>query len=310
MVGTGGWRCKGGGASPGGLDLVLGFLRRVVGDDGRCRWLSLSFFASRSRAKAFRPGGRVTSFCLPRKKVTKKEGTPRPRLPRVVRGKSPAVLAKRRPLRNSHIHVLGHARFPLRFAPLLGAPEGPHVPSTRLPAWFLRWSGSAGLRGLSGRRPEPTAMPEPAAMPEPTTWPKSVGRSRIPSRSLLRRSRFAAHASLSTPVEQIDQEAGLEDQAGSRVEGEWGPSGAPRSGGGSRGKRACSSTGVSDRTLAPHAARGRERPAAMPTGRTSELRSGLDPASTAGDPVCTTHTGRGSGVAFLLVTSLWPFKEK
>jgi hypothetical protein len=67
---------------------------------------------------------------------------------------------------------------------------------------------------------------------------------------------------------------------------------------------------VSGRTLAPHAARGRERPAAMPTGRTSELRSGLRFVSTAGDSVCTTHTGRGRGVAFLLVTSLWPLKEK
>jgi hypothetical protein len=66
----------------------------------------------------------------------------------------------------------------------------------------------------------------------------------------------------------------LENQAGCRVEGTWGPSGAPRSGAGSRGKRACPSTGM------------------------CELRSGLEPASTAGDPVCTTHTGRGRGVAF------------
>jgi len=33
-----------------------------------------------------------------------------------------------------------------------------------------------------------------------------------------------------------------------------------------------------------------------------ELRSGLDPASTAGNPVCTTHTGRGRGVPSFLVT--------
>ena len=46
------------------------------------------------------------------------------------------------------------------------------------------------------------------------------------------------------------------------------------------------------------AARGRERPAAMPTGRTSELRSGLQGASTAGNPGCTMHPGRGSGVVF------------
>ena len=74
----------------------------------------------------------------------------------------------------------------------------------------------------------------------------------------------------------------LETQAGSRVEGTRGPSGAPRSGAKRRGKRACPSTGVSGRTLAPHAARGRERPTAMPAGRTSELRSGLRFVSTAG----------------------------
>jgi hypothetical protein len=73
------------------------------------------------------------------KRSNQEKTTPRLRRPRIVRSRFPAVLTKRRPLRNSHIPVLGHARFPLRFAPLLGAPEGPQVPSTRLPAWFLRW---------------------------------------------------------------------------------------------------------------------------------------------------------------------------
>ena len=36
----------------------------------------------------------------------------------------PAVLAPCRPLRNSHIPVLEHARFPLQVAPLLGASQG------------------------------------------------------------------------------------------------------------------------------------------------------------------------------------------
>ena len=66
----------------------------------------------------------------------------------------------------------------------------------------------------------------------------------------------------------------FETQAGSRVEGTRGPSGAPRSGGGGGGKRACPSTGM------------------------CELRSGPPTPSTAGDPVCTTHTGRGRGVVF------------
>jgi hypothetical protein len=69
------------------------------------------------------------------KRSNQEKTTPRPRRPRIRRARSPAVLAKRRPLRNSHVPVLGHARYPLRFAPLLGAPEGPRVPSTRLPAW-------------------------------------------------------------------------------------------------------------------------------------------------------------------------------
>ena len=97
-----------------------------------------SLVASRFKSKsvsAFRPSH---FFLSAQKEVTKKEGTPRPRRPRIRRSRFPAVLTKRRPLRNSHIHVLGHARFPLRFAPLLGAPEGPHVPSTRLPAWVLK----------------------------------------------------------------------------------------------------------------------------------------------------------------------------
>ena len=92
--------------------------------------------------------------------MTKKEGTLRPRLVCVVHTRFPAVLAGSRPLRNSLVRpvgiaagrsrpraacgasvrpltpVLGHARFPLDPAPLLGAPEGPRVPSTRLPAWI------------------------------------------------------------------------------------------------------------------------------------------------------------------------------
>ena len=97
------------------------------------------------------------------REVTKRKATPRPRPVCVVHTGFPAVLTKRRPLRNSLVQpvgiaagrsrpraacgasvrpltpVLEHARFPLQAAPLLGAPEGPHVPSTRLPAWFLRW---------------------------------------------------------------------------------------------------------------------------------------------------------------------------
>jgi len=72
------------------------------------------------------------------KRSNQEKPTPRPRRPRIRRARVPAVLTKRRPLRNSHVHVLEHARFPLRFAPLLGAPEGPRVPSTRLPAWSSR----------------------------------------------------------------------------------------------------------------------------------------------------------------------------
>ncbi|MBK8068508.1 MAG: hypothetical protein IPK27_13045 [Rhodanobacteraceae bacterium] len=77
-------------------------------------------------------------FLFAQKEVTKKEGTPRPRRPRIRRARFPAVLAGSRPLRNSHVPVLEHARFPLDPAPLLGAPEGPRVPSTRLPAWSSR----------------------------------------------------------------------------------------------------------------------------------------------------------------------------
>ena len=78
----------------------------------------------------------------------------------------------------------------------------------------------------------------------------------------------------------------LEIQAGSRVEGKRGPSGAPRSGAKRRGKRACPSTGM------------------------CELRSGLRFVSTAGNRARRMRGRRGRGVAFLLVTSLWPFKEK
>ena len=70
------------------------------------------------------------------REVTKRK-PPRVRSPVcVVHTGSPAVLGGSRPLRNSHIPVLGHARFPLDPPPLLGAPEGPLVPSTRLPAWI------------------------------------------------------------------------------------------------------------------------------------------------------------------------------
>ena len=89
-----------------------------------------------------------------------------------------------------------------------------------------------------------------------------------------------------------------------------GPSGAPRSGAKRRGKRACPSTGVSGRTLAPHAARGRERPAAMPTGRTSELRSGLRFVSTAGNRLRRMRGRRGRGVPSFLVTSFWALRKK
>ena len=91
-----------------------------------------------------------------------------------------------------------------------------------------------------------------------------------------------ALASLPYPTRKSCGTSHLETQAGSRVEGTRGPSGAPRSGAKRRGKRACSSTGM------------------------CELRSGLRFVSTAGNRLRRMRGRRGRGVAFLLVTSLWP----
>ena len=148
------------------------------------------------------------------REVTKRKATPRPRPVCVVHTGSPAVLAGSRPLRNSHIPVLGHARYPLRSAPLLGAPEGPRVPSTRLPAWNLRELLQQDLR--AGYRSEATAA--------------------AAARSFC----SAANASLSTLAEHLESEAGLEDQAGSRVEGKWGPLWSAEERGGLQGKASMS----------------------------------------------------------------------
>jgi len=106
------------------------------------------------------------------KRSNQEKTTPRPRPVCVVHTGFPAVLTKRRPLRNSHLHVLGHARFPLRFAPLLGAPEGPRVPSTRLPAWVSQGFVLQDLRGGTGAEPEPEPEPEPEARPQPEGKPQ------------------------------------------------------------------------------------------------------------------------------------------
>ena len=58
------------------------------------------------------------------KRSNQEKTTPLPRPGCTVHPGFPAVLAPCRPLRNSHIHVLEHARFPLQVAPLLGAPQG------------------------------------------------------------------------------------------------------------------------------------------------------------------------------------------
>ncbi len=133
--------------------LVAG--RSAVGGNGlrpRSLPFAVGFFRSKS-VSAWRP----SHFSLSgQREVTKRKATPRPRPVCVVHTGFPAVLTKRRPLRNSHVPVLGHARFPLRFVPLLGAPEGPRVPSTRLPAWISRMGLSISLRAGygSGAKPE------------------------------------------------------------------------------------------------------------------------------------------------------------
>ena len=95
------------------------------------------------------------------KRSNQEKTTPRPRPVCVVHTGSPAVLAGSRPLRNSHIHVLEHARFPLDPPPLLGTPEGPLVPSTRLPAWiseeFVRQDLRVGYRSGARARGKATA---------------------------------------------------------------------------------------------------------------------------------------------------------
>ena len=58
------------------------------------------------------------------KRSNQEKTTPLPRPGCIRHPGSPAVLAPCRPLRNSHIPVLEHARFPLQVAPLLGAPQG------------------------------------------------------------------------------------------------------------------------------------------------------------------------------------------
>ena len=183
------------------------------------------------------------------------------------------MLTKRRPLRNSHIHVLGHARFPLRFAPLLGAPEGPRVPSTRLPAWVSEEFVPQGLRVgyRSGARTRATARARSKATATATVTAIATATATAGALASLHRSRPWPTTSNQKLASKTRQEAGSKENGV--------PCGAPRSGATCRGKRACSSTG------------------------TCELRSGLQGASTAGDPGCTTHPGRGSGVPSFLLLS-------
>ena len=89
-----------------------------------------------------------------------------------------------------------------------------------------------------------------------------------------------ALASLPYPTRKSCGTSHLETQAGSRVEETRGPSGAPRSGAKRRGKRACPSTWM------------------------CELRSGLDPASTAGNRARRMRGRRGRGVVSLGYFSL------
>ena len=98
------------------------------------------------------------------KRSNQEKTTPRPRRPRIRRSRFPAVLAGSRPLRNSRIHALEHARFPLQVAPLLGAPEGPPFPSTRLPAWSSR----RAYCSMCSARVESEAI---EAQPSRSRWP-------------------------------------------------------------------------------------------------------------------------------------------
>ncbi len=159
------------------------------------------------RATAFRAWAESLLFEWS-KRSNQEKTTPRPRRPRIRRVRFPAVLGVGGPLRNSHIPVLGHARFPPPPPPLLGAPEGPLVPSTRLPAWVLRGLVPQDLR--VGYRSEAEARSE--ARSEATSRSKAATRC----------SCSADKASHSILAEHIELRARLEDQAGSRVEGTMG----------------------------------------------------------------------------------------
>ena len=139
---------------------------------------------------------------------------------------------------------------------------------------FLRPGFLPGFRGCSwsktcgwgtGAEPEP-AEPETDAEPEPEPQPEAKPQPR--AFDLLCCKRFALDAGRAPRIRSWPRGPGR--KPGRRKNGV--PCGAPRSGAACRGKRACSSTWM------------------------CELRSGLQGASTAGNPGCTMHPGRGSGV--------------
>ena len=177
---------------------------------------ALRLFLKSNCVSAWRPS--VFSL-FGQRKVTKRKATPRPRPVCVVHTGSPAVLAGSRPLRNSHIPVLGHARFPLDPPPLLGAPEGPHVPSTRLPAWILSGNEAAGLRGLSvskqAARAKATAKSEVKASIAATVCIEAEARRAELAPLLSLRSRFLSSKSIRKLASKTRQEAGSK--------GKWGP---------------------------------------------------------------------------------------
>ena len=164
------------------------------------------------------------------KRSNQEKATPRPRPVCVVHTGSPAVLAGSRPLRNSRIHALGHARFPLDPPPLLGAPEGPRVPSTRLPAWFLRCGRSAGLRVLSGKgqsqqRSQSEAEARRAELaPLRATEPSKLGSTQSQTSApvaelaplLSLRSRFLSSKSIRKVASKTRQEAGSKENGAPR----------------------------------------------------------------------------------------------
>jgi hypothetical protein len=229
-------------AAPGGFRRGLRVVGAGSGRDPRC---CSAFCGSGLRPRSLPSSGgffggnsvsawRPSHFSLSgQREVTKRKATPRPRRPRIRRSRFPAVLAGSRPLRNSRIHALGHARFPLDPAPLLGAPEGPRVPSTRRPAWISDEFVPQDLR--AGYRSGATATSEATARSKATARTRGVGhvvraadyvtmlRCHVgPAGQRDLHALLAANASLSTLTEHLEPESRLEDQAGRRVEGKMG----------------------------------------------------------------------------------------